>query len=359
MALPVSTQIRYWTIAAVLFLAALWMLGDVILPFVLGGAVAYCLDPIADSLERMGLPRVAATIVITLAAVLVFLISALLILPVLVQQLTDLVATLPDLVESLRQKLITRFPALLEPDSQLYKSLAGLGESLRNKGGAVLEGLLSSAAGLINIVVLIVLVPVITFYLLMDWDRMVASLDDLLPRDHAPTIRRLAREIDRTLSSFIRGQGLVMLSLGTFYAVALMAVGLHFGLVVGFIAGLISFIPYVGAIVGGALAFGLALFQFWGEWGWLAAVVAIFLAGQFLEGNILTPNLVGSSVGLHPVWLIFALSAFGSLFGFVGMLVAVPLAAALGVLVRFAIERYRESPLYTGHAKNPGEDAAQ
>ena len=359
MALPIGMQIRYWTIAAALMLVALWMLGNTILPFVLGGAVAYSLDPIADRLEAMGLPRVAATIVITLVAGLVFLIVALLVLPALVQQTTDLVATLPQLVESLRQKLIARFPQLMEPDSQLYRSLAMIGESLRSKGTAVLEGLISSAAGLVNIAILLVLVPVITFYLLMDWDRMVAALDALLPRDHAPTIRRLAREIDNTLASFIRGQGLVMLILGTFYAVALMLVGLHFGLVVGFTAGLISFIPYVGAVVGGAMAFGLALFQFWGEWGWLAAVVAIFFAGQFLEGNVLTPNLVGSSVGLHPVWLIFALSAFGSLFGFVGMLVAVPLAAALGVLVRFAIERYRESPLYLGHAAvDEGEDTA-
>jgi predicted PurR-regulated permease PerM len=197
-------------------------------------------------------------------------------------------------------------------------------------------------------VVLLVVVPVVAIYLLLDWDNMTARIDALLPRDHVDTIRHLACKIDRTLASFIRGQGLVCLILGTFYAVALALVGLNFGLVVGAIAGALTFIPYVGAIVGGSLALGLALFQFWGEWPWLIAVYAIFQSGQFVEGNILTPKLVGSSVGLHPVWLLFALSVFGSLFGFVGLLVAVPVAAVIGVLARFALDRYCASPLYRG-----------
>lgn len=212
----------------------------------------------------------------------------------------------------------------------------------------MLQTALGSAMSLFNVLMLVVLVPVITFYLLMDWDHMVARIDALLPRDHAPVIRQLASDIDKTLASFIRGQGTVCLILGIFYAVALMLVGLNFGLVAGAIAGALTFIPYVGALVGGALSIGLALFQFWGEWYWIAAVAGIFAIGQFFEGNILTPNLVGSSIGLHPVWLIFALTAFGTLFGFVGMLVAVPVAAAIGVLARFAIDRYQGSRLYRG-----------
>ena len=179
---------------------------------------------------------------------------------------------------------------------------------------------------------------------------MIERENDLLPLDHAPVIRRLASEIDATLAGFIRGMGTVCLILGTYYAIALMLVGLQFGLVVGFVAGLLTFIPYVGALVGGALAIGLALFQFWGEWHWIAAVAIIFVIGQVAEGNELTPKLVGNSVGLHPVWLILSLSVFGALFGFVGMLVAVPMAAALGVLVRFLIELYRDSRLYLGLA---------
>ncbi|HHS89213.1 MAG TPA: AI-2E family transporter [Rhodobacteraceae bacterium] len=348
MALPVRDQVRYWSIAAAVFFAVLWLLGDVMLPFILGGAIAYCLDPIADRLERLGLSRIMATVTITVFAALAFIFVALLIVPTLVEQLVGLVNAAPEIIGNLKSFLSERFPAALDSDSQLSQSLAALSEMISSKGGALLESILSSAASLINIIVLVVLVPVITFYWLMDWDRMTTAIDNLLPRDHAPTIRKLAGDIDRTLSAFIRGQGTVMLILGTFYGVALMLVGLQFGLAIGFVAGLISFIPYVGAIVGGGLAFGVALFQFWGEWQWIAAVVAVFFAGQFLEGNILTPKLVGSSIGLHPVWLIFALSAFGTLFGFVGMLVAVPVAAALGVIVRFAIDRYQASRLYQG-----------
>jgi predicted PurR-regulated permease PerM len=207
---------------------------------------------------------------------------------------------------------------------------------------------LASAASLLNILLLFVIVPVVAVYLLLDWDRMVAQIDSLLPRDHAPVIRRLARDIDKTLASFIRGMGTVCLILGAYYAIALMLVGLQFGLVVGFIAGLVTFIPYLGAVLGGVLAIGLALFQFWGDWVSIGLVAAIFVLGQMLEGNFLTPKLVGNSVGLHPVWLILALSVFGSLFGFVGMLAAVPIAAALGVVARFATEQYRESVLYKG-----------
>lgn len=348
MALPVREQAKYWGVAAAMFLVVLWVLGDVILPFVLGGAIAYLLDPVADWLERIGLNRAMATITITLFATILFVLAALLVIPTLVQQMTGLFETAPKLVQEFSGFLTERFPELLDSESRVSKSLASIGETLRSKGGEVLNTLLTSAASLVNAVVLLVLVPVITFYLLIDWDRMVARLNELLPRDHAPTIRSLARDIDQTLASFIRGQGTVCLILGTFYAVALMLVGLQFGLVIGAVAGLLTFIPYVGALVGGGLAIGLALFQFWGEWIWIGAVAGIFFLGQFLEGNVLTPKLVGSSIGLHPVWLIFALSAFGALFGFVGMLVAVPIAAALGVITRFAIAQYKDSLLYKG-----------
>lgn len=348
MALSAKDQLRYWGIAAAVLFTVLWFLGDVLLPFVLGGAIAYCLDPIADRLERLGLGRMAATILITFLAVLLFIVLALLVIPTLVSQTADLVTTAPDIFRNLQQYLTERFPDLLNSDSTIRKSLQSIAETLQSKGGELVNQILSSALSLINVALLIVLVPVVTFYLLLDWDNMMARIDGLLPRDHAPTIRKLATDIDATLASFIRGQGTVCIILGTYYAVGLMLVGLNFGLVVGFVAGLITFIPYVGALVGGALAVGLALFQFWGEWTWIAVVAGIFGMGQFLEGNILTPNLVGSSVGLHPVWLIFALSVFGVLFGFVGMLVAVPLAASLGVIARYGIAQYKVSLLYRG-----------
>jgi predicted PurR-regulated permease PerM len=196
-------------------------------------------------------------------------------------------------------------------------------------------------------------VPVVAFYLLLDWDRMIGVIDAHLPRDHAPAIRQLAHEIDAVLAGFVRGQLSVCLILAVFYAAALMAAGLQFGLVVGVVTGLISFIPYVGAIIGGVLSIGLALFQFWDTPLWILVILAIFAAGQFIEGNILVPRLVGGSVGLHPVWLLFSLSVFGALFGFVGMMVAVPVAAAIGVLARFGLRAYREGLLYRGRS-GPG-----
>ncbi len=347
-ALPVQQQIRYWAFAAVALGVVLWLLGDVILPFVLGGAIAYLLDPIADWLERHGLSRIWSTIVITVFAVIVFLLLALLVIPTLVEQAIGLFEAMPKLLAQLETALTTRFPALLDPDSQMRQSLVAFGELIQARSGEIVDTLLTSAMSFLNVIVLVVLVPVVTFYLLLDWDKLVAKVDGLLPLDYAPTIRRLASEIDQTLAAFIRGQGAVCLILGIYYAGALMLVGLNFGAIVGALAGLVTFIPYVGALLGGALAIGLALFQFWGDWFWIAVVAGIFFFGQFVEGNILSPNLVGQSVGLHPVWLIFALSAFGALFGFVGMLVAVPVAASLGVLARFAIERYRSGRLYQG-----------
>lgn len=350
MALPVQEQVKYWGIAAVIFVVVLWFLGDVMLPFVLGGAIAYCLDPIADRFERIGFSRVWATIVITLLAVVAFLLVFILIIPSLVQQAIALFNAAPELFQRLQNFLTERFPQLMDDTSAARQTLLSIGDTIKSKGGELLNGLVASALNILNVAVLIVVVPVVTFYLLLDWDRMVAEIDRLLPRDHAPTVRRIAREIDQTLAAFIRGQGTVMLILGTFYAVGLMVVGLQFGMVIGAVAGLISFIPYIGAIVGGGLALGIAVFQFWGDWWMIAAVGGIFAAGQMIEGNFLTPKLVGGSVGLHPVWLLFALSAFGVLFGFVGLLVAVPVAAAFGVIARFAIEQYKDGRLYKGVA---------
>ena len=352
MALPIQQQAKYWGIATVVFLATLWVLGDVILPFILGGAIAYCLDPIADRLERAGFSRTVSVSIITLVAAVIFILLILLVIPTLITQTTQLINTAPELFDRLQSALTDRFPSLVDAESTVHQQLLAIGEAIQSKGGELINSVLSSAVGLINIVVLLVVVPVVAFYLLLDWDNMTARIDELLPRDHVETVRRLARDIDKTLASFIRGQGTVCLILGSYYAVALMIAGLNFGLVVGFIAGLISFIPYVGALVGGVLAIGLAVFQFWGAWGSIIAVAAIFAVGQFFEGNILTPKLVGNSIGLHPVWLIFALSVFGSLFGFVGMLVAVPVAAVLGVLTRYGLAHYKESLLYRGLSKD-------
>jgi predicted PurR-regulated permease PerM len=336
----------------------IWALGEVLLPFIVGGAIAYFLDPIADRLERMGLSRVTATAVISLVALLLVVLLVLAVIPTLVNQLTALVNAAPDIAKRLQGFLLERFPDLADSTSTIRQTLAEIGTAIQARGAELAQGVLSSALGVISIVLFIVVVPVVAFYLLLDWDDMVARIDSMLPLDHAPTIRRLAREINAVLAGFVRGQVSVCVALGTFYAVALMAAGLQFGLIVGAIAGAITFIPYVGSLVGGALAIGLALFQFWGDWVQIGIIAAIFAAGQFVEGNILTPRLVGKSVGLHPVWLLFALSAFGTVFGFVGLLIAVPVAASIGVLTRFAMEQYRSSLLYQGRSGVPAQNAS-
>lgn len=351
MALPVRDQLRYWGFATLLFATVMWFLGDVLLPFVIGGAIAYFIDPVADRLERMGLSRAAATGLITISAIVLFIVLSLLVIPTLISQLLDLFQVMPQLMQDLQTFLNEKFPSLLNEKSALRSTLVAIGETIQSRGGELLNSVLSSAASLINVVVLLVIVPVVSAYLLLDWDRMIAGIDDLLPRDHAPVIRQIASDIDKTLSSFVRGMGTVCLILGTYYAISLMLVGLNFGLAVGFIAGLVTFIPYLGALIGGALAIGLALFQFWGDWTSIGLVAVIFVIGQMFEGNYLTPKLVGNSVGLHPVWLLLALSVFGALFGIVGMLVAVPVAAALGVVMRYAIHQYKNGVLYRGESE--------
>ena len=201
---------------------------------------------------------------------------------------------------------------------------------------------------LISIFSLLIITPVVAFYLICDWDRMVTSVDQLIPLPQRDTVRGLAREIDATISAYVHGQSGVCLILGSYYAVGLTLAGLNFGLLIGVVCGLISFIPYVGSLTALVVSLCVAVAQFFPDWGRIVIVVGVVLVGQFLEGNVLSPKLVGHSVGLHPVWLMFALFAFGYLFGFVGLLLAVPLAAAAGVLIRFALRRYLASPLYTG-----------
>ncbi len=356
MALPVGKQLTYWGIALAIFFMLLWFLGGVMLPFLVGGALAYFLDPVADRLQKLGLSRVTATSLITLVAVLAVVLLVLAVIPTLIKQTTALINAAPEIAHRLQMFLVERFPELTDSTSTIRQTLAEIAAAIQARGATLVQGVLTSALGLISAVVFIVVVPVVTFYMLMDWDHMVARIDHMLPRDHAPVIRRLGAEINAAMSAFVRGQLTVCFLLGSFYSAALMLAGLQFGLLVGAIAGAITFIPYVGSLVGGALAIGLALFQFWGDWLSIGIIAAIFAVGQFLEGNVLTPKLVGKSVGLHPVWLMFALSVFGSLFGFVGMLVAVPVAAALGVLIRFASAQYQDSLLYRGIAGRIPED---
>lgn len=353
MRLPAYKQSWYWGAALIVLLLVLWGLGNAVMPFLIGAGVAYLLDPVADWLERKGLSRTLSVVVITLCVVLLFVVVVLVFMPVLIRQTTQLIQTAPEMITKLQTFLMTRFPDLFVEGGPISNALAQVGTTINERGGELLGTVLGSVMGIVSFVALIVIVPVVAFYLLLDWDNMVARLDELLPREGAPTIRKLAHDIDDVLSGFMRGQGLVILILGTFYSISLVLVGLPFGIAIGVLAATLSFIPYVGVVVGGATAIGVALFSFWGQPFSIGAVVAVFAIGQIVEGNYLQPKIVGGHVGLHPVWLMLALSVFGTLFGFVGLLVAVPLSAALGVLVRFAAARYKESALYTGQEIPP------
>jgi predicted PurR-regulated permease PerM len=343
-------QLLFWLATVGVLVAMLWLLSEILLPFIAGMALAYLLNPLTNRLERFGVRRAIAASLIVGFVVLAFILLALLIVPVLANQLTALISNIPSYVLKLQGLIDSELPwlrKLLGPDDA-SKTIG----DLVNQGAGYLVGFLrslwSGGRSLISVFSLVVVTPVVAFYLICDWPRMVATVQKWIPVPHRATVQALALEIDAAIAGFVRGQTGVCLILGSFYALSLWTVGLNFGFLIGLISGLITFIPYVGSMTGLVLSVGVAIAQFWPDWTWIVVVLGIFLVGQFFEGNILAPKLVGENIGLHPVWLIFAMFAFGYLFGFVGLLVAVPLAAAIGVLVRFGIRQYLASPLYTG-----------
>jgi predicted PurR-regulated permease PerM len=345
-------QMRFWIAALVILIVALWLLSEILLPFIVGLAIAYLLTPVADRMERAGVNRLAASLLLITLVVLAFVWVILLVAPLLGGQLASFIDNVPG--------YITRLQTLVSDPSRPWlqkivgesfntdKSISDLVTQGVSWVTTFLRSLWSGGRALVSLFSLIVVAPVVAFYLIYDWHRMIRKVDGWIPLKNRATVRQLAREIDAAISGFVRGQTAVCLILGSFYAIALTIAGLNFGLLIGLVSGLITFIPYVGSMTGLVLSLAVAVAQFWPEWTSIITVLAIFLVGQFIEGNVLSPKLVGESVGLHPVWLIFALLAFGYLFGFVGLLVAVPLAATIGVLARFALKQYLASPLYTG-----------
>ena len=353
--MTVRGQVLFWLGLVAVLALTLFVFRDILLPFVVGMAVAYVADPIADRFEAWGMSRGFATSAVTAIFFTLFILVALLILPVVAGQVANLADRLPDylerlfaLVEPLRSRAIAALPfdagigqgSDLTLQSYVQKGL----DWLAGMGGRLWSGGLA----LINFASLLVITPIVAFYLLNDWDRIVARIDGWLPRDHAAEIRRIMADIDDVLAGFIRGQGAVCLVLGLYYALALSLVGLDFGFVIGLVSGILTFIPYVGAIFGAVASIGVALVQFWPDYPWIGGVALIYAVGQVVEGNFLTPRLVGRWVGLHPVWVVFGLLAGGVLFGFVGLLLALPVTAIIGVLVRYGLARYLASQFYLG-----------
>jgi predicted PurR-regulated permease PerM len=356
--MTVQRQVSIWLIVLGAIIAFMWLLAEIMLPFIAGIVLAYFLDPVADALERLKLPRLAATLVIVLTSVLVLVLVLLLIVPLIGDQIGKFAERLPSNVSTLVTLFNDLAPVWMKDAlAKTSATLPASGSDFAAKAavwiGGLLQSILSGGLALFNLMSLLIITPLVTFYMLNDWDRMVSRVDGWIPRDHAATVRGVARDINSAMAGFIRGQGTVCMLLGIFYAVALIAAGLNFGLLIGLTAGLLSFIPFVGAAIGGVLAIATALVQFWPDWVQILIIAGIFAIGQFIEGNFLSPKLVGQSIGVHPVWLMFALLAFGYLFGFAGILLAVPLAAAIGVLSKFFLNKYLASKLYLGVKKPP------
>ena len=339
-----------WLVIFFVFFYLIYILRSVLMPFVAGTLLAYLLDPAVDKLEKLKLSRTSATIIVCALTIIIVLPAIGLLLGLIENQISLLIQATPKylnlIMERVRpsiQDITNKFPELQSANIEgLLKS--NIGNSMKFVG-KVLKALVSNGFALINLISLLLIMPVVTFYMLRDWDNFVKKFESLLPKKSKKTIVSTLKDIDKIIAGFIRGQLSVCLILGVFYSIGLKLVGLELGLLIGFIAGIISFIPYVGSITGFVVGCILAFAQY-GDMTHVLYVVIVFMLGQFIEGNFLTPKLVGESVGLHPVWVMFALLAGGVLLGFLGLMLAVPLAAIVGVLVRLAIKRYKLSSLY-------------
>ena len=353
-------RLLFWLGLLVLVVVALGLVQSILLPFAAGFVIAYVLAPGVAWLERRGVPRSLGSLIV----VVLFLVAVAGILVVLVPliqgQIVELITRVPNLVrasQDLLGKLITLLQEQLPAEdiskvrdvvsTKLAEALTWL--------AALVQGMITSSFAILNLLSLVIVTPIVAFFLLRDWDVMVAHIDAYLPRQSLETVRGQARLVSDTLVGFIHGQALVCLILAIYYGLALSAAGLTSGLALGLLIGVLAIIPILGVTTGFILAIGFAGLQY-GTWGSILVVVGIFAFGQLVEANVLTPKLVGDRIHLHPVWVIFALFAGGTLYGFVGVLLAVPAAAVIGVLIRFALMRYRASSLYDAREPPPREE---
>ncbi|WP_072394899.1 AI-2E family transporter [Hyphomicrobium sp. CS1GBMeth3] len=348
-------QVLFWVTAAVLLILTIALLKDILLPFVAGIALAYFLSPLADRLVALGLNRIVASFLIVVTLAVVGVAALVWIVPIIVAQALELAAALPAELTRLRTAFDGWVGAQFGPgyvglDGQLDKAAAALAENWASLAGWAATSIWSRSLAIVNFLALLLVTPLVVFYLLIDWHPMLEKVDRWLPREHAASIRTLASDMNDAVAAFVRGQGTVCIILGAYYALALSLIGLDYGLLIGVVTGVLAFVPFVGWALGFITATAVAVIQFWPEIIPILLVVAVFLGAQALDAGFLSPTIVGSKIGLHPVWLIFALFVFSYLFGIVGTLVAVPLAAALGVLIRFALDVYLKSVVYRGRA---------
>jgi len=352
---------KFLLLASLLLLGFLiYLLAPVLMPFIAAAMLAYVADPLADKLERLGLKRTVAAAIVFIGMTSVAIIALVILVPLLQKQILVFVGKIPQYLNYAQETLVPWLQTRLGIDTSSFgvdNLEQTLQENWRSAGGLVAKLLTSlTHSGLVlgHWLMNLTIISVVTFYLLRDWDRLVASVRGLLPRRLEPTVASLAKQSDEVLSAFLRGQLLVMLALGTIYSAGLAIAGLELALLIGMLAGLVSFVPYLGFIVGIGVAGVAAVLQFH-DLTHLMYVFAVFGVGQVLESVLLTPLLVGDRIGLHPVAVMFAVLAGGQLFGFVGVLLALPVAAVLAVIVRYVHQRYRESGLYGVELADSGE----
>jgi predicted PurR-regulated permease PerM len=353
--MTLRTQVLVWVGFTAVVILAIWLFRPILLPFVVGIALAYILNPLVNIVQRTKIGRGWSTAVVLLAVLGAIIGIFVIVTPLITSQIVGLAQKLPEYIANLNDLIQQALPALIEwlgPErtAQLEASLVQFVSNGSEFVYSLTAQLAQSGLTVLNTLAFIILTPVVAFYLLLDWEGMVKGIDDLLPREHRREIRTILDQIDRSMAGVVRGQGSVILVLTVYYATALTLTGLNFGLVIGLMTGLFSFIPFFGFLTGFVLSMGIALVQFGpvGNWWFVVIVFAVYMIGQFLEGNVLYPRLVGQSININPVWLMFALFAFGLLFGFVGLILAVPLSAITATLTRYAIKRYKESALYSG-----------
>lgn len=348
----IKKQTVFWVLFLLAFLFIIWGVGQVLTPFIVGIVLAYFVEPLVQKMADKGIPRWLSALIILLSAFIIFIGFWAVLLPVIIDQVIALGNRLPEYYNQSQEFVLSFIERNVSEDqaTQIKSAVKGQSGALAQWAKNILGGVLSGGQAVFGFISFVVIVPVVAFYMIRDWAGFTKKVDDLLPRKYAETIRSLLKEFDKTLAGFIRGQALVCITLGAFYSIALSIVGLNFGVVIGMLSGVLSFIPYVGSTFGFLASVGVAIFQFQ-NWTMPLVVAGIFIFGQIIEGNVLTPRMVGKSVGLHAVWVLLALMVGGSLFGFIGVLIAVPVAALIGVLVRFAIGIYKRSFYYGG-----GED---
>jgi predicted PurR-regulated permease PerM len=352
--MSLSNGVKFWFIALLVFIVFFWIFNASLLPFIIGLIIAYILNPAVDFLEKKGCNRLIATNIILIGFIFLIILFFLLFVPIVSDQISSFVHNVPlyqskiaTYIDNYLGTSWKKYLVIKEIDYQKYVN--SYAKNVLGATGNVIQGLVLNIIGFFKKLTFLIIIPVVAFYFLLDWHLLISKIDGWLPRQYALTIRRLIIDMDTLQSGFIRGQVFVCLIQAIFYISALTIIGVDYAITLGFVTGILTFIPYVGAGIGFLIVILVSSVQYLPDFYPIIWVCAAFVIGQILEGYVWIPQIVGGAVSLHPLWIMFALLAFGSILGLSGMLIAVPVTAAIGVLIRFALEKYIQSAYYTNH----------